>query len=485
MRRRILLVSVVLLLVGAAAVAALIVAPGRDQAPPGAAPEPSPASTGATDGAGGAGDPYFPNAGNGGYEVAGYDIDLRYEPSTDRLDGRATITANALGALRSFSLDLRLPATAVEVDGQQAMFSQDRGELRVTPAVPVTPGTPVRITVAYGGVPSQVPAEVETIAKPWTRVRDGAVGVGEPEGAAWWFPANDHPSDKATVAVSASVPAGVEVISNGALLGGPEPQPDGRDVWRWRADQPMAPYLAFVAIGQYDLVRRDTTRGPFVAAYQAGTSASARAAVERTPEVVAELEKAFGPYPFAELGGVIAPVTGFALENQTRPVYDAGFFAGDDGLAVVVHENAHQWFGDVVSVARWRDIWLNEGFATYAEWLFDERTGRRTAAETARLYYSAFPAEAEIWKVAPADPGAQDLFDISVYVRGAMAVQALRDAIGDERFFAVLRAWLTERGGGNGTVEDFLALAERVSGQELDGVAKEWLYDRDRPPAAP
>ncbi len=474
------------LLSAAAALGATVLRPWHR---PATVPDPSVAAGAEpVEGATGIGDPYFPGAGNAGYDVGDYAIELRYDPATDRLDGRTTITGVTLVSLRSFSLDLRLPATAVEVDGRQASFTQDAGELRVTPAAPLVAGAPLRVVVSYAGVPSAIPQPVGPI-RPWTRTPDGAVAVGEPDSAAWWFPSNDHPSDKAAVAVTASVPAGVEVISNGALLGGPEPLPDGREQWRWRAEEPMAGYLAFVAIGQYDLVRRDTAYGPYLAAYPVasagGATAAARAVLERTPQILDVLVTMFGRYPFGQLGGVVVPAGGFALETQTRPVYPTGFLQGPGGSDVVVHELAHQWFGDSVSLARWRDIWLNEGFATYAEWLYSERTGGPSARALARQAYAEAPAGDSLWTVAPGDPGPSDLFDEAVYVRGAMAVHALRETMGDADFFAVLRAWLTERAGRTGSVEDFLALAEQVSGEQLDDVARDWLYDRDRPSARP
>ena len=483
MRRSILLTTLAVLLVGLTVVVVALVAPRPAQPPtlPGAA---APAPQEPVEAADGIGDAYFPRAGNAGYEVAAYDVELGYEPATDRLEGRTTVTGTAVAALRSFTLDLRLPATSVEVGGQPAAFAQDGGELRVTPADPVAAGAELRVVVAYAGVPSQIP-DPAGVAPPWTRAPDGAVAVGQPQSAAWWFPSNDHPSDKATVAVTVDVPAGVEVVSHGALLDGPQPQPDGRDRWRWRADEPMATYLAFVAIGQYDLVRRDTPVGPYLAAYPAGTAGPARRTLERTPQVVGELAEVFGPYPFGQLGGVVAPIEGFALETQTRPVYPADFLRGPTGIDVVVHELAHQWFGDSVAVARWRDIWLNEGFATYAEWLYGERTGGVPAAQAARDTYAAIPANDPFWQVPPGDPGPENLFDSAVYQRGGMAVQAIRTAVGDEDFARLLRTWTAERAGGTGTVEDFLALAEQVSGEELDTVAQEWLYDRDRPPAPP
>lgn len=454
-------------------------APARPDTPPNPVP-----------GAEGIGDPYFPRAGNGGYDVTGYDIQLRYDPPTDRLEGRTIITARTTEDLSRFNLDLKLQASAVEVDGRPATIRQDGGELQVTPAQPLLADRSMTVQVDYAGVPSDIQAATG-IAQPWTRTPDGAVAVGQPEIAAWWYPSNDHPSDKATVAVTATVPAGVEAISNGALLGGPEPAEPGWERWRWKASAPMAPYLAFVAVGQYDLVRRDTPVGPYLAAYAQGLdpalAQSARAAVERTPQIVEMLSQMFGDYPFAQLGAVVpnAPDMFFALENQTRPVYAPIFFAGTDDFSVVVHELTHQWFGDSVSVRNWRDIWLNEGFATYAEWLYTERTGGAGTAQTAKEYYDQVPADSEFWRIPPGDPGAEGVLDSPVYIRGAMALQALRAAVGDDDFFAALRTWATERRGGNGSVQDFLGVVERVSDEQVDDVAETWLFRPERPGQAP
>ncbi|MGH4023852.1 MAG: M1 family metallopeptidase, partial [Pseudonocardiaceae bacterium] len=364
------------------------------------------------------------------------------------------------------------------------------GELQVTPERPLPAQQTMRVQVDYAGVPSAVPGGSNP-AEPWVRTPDGAVAVGQPDSAPWWFPANDHPSDKATVAVTATVPAGLEAISNGALLGGPEPAEPGWERWRWKASEPMATYLAFVAMGQYDLVRKDTVAGPYLAAYAQGLSPevarTARSAVERTPEIVRMLSQTFGDYPFAQLGGVVPNASDmyFALETQTRPVYGPIFFEGTDDISVVVHELTHQWFGDSVSIQRWRDIWLNEGFATYSEWLYSERTGGDTAAQLAEQYYQQIPADADFWRVPPADPGAAGVLDGPVYIRGAMALQALREAVGDDDFFAALRAWPAERRGGNGSVQDFLGLVERISGEQVDEIADTWLFRPEHPGQAP
>lgn len=454
-------------------------------------PPPSSAASPPVIGADGIGDPYFPRAGDGGYDVTGYDIQVRYDPPTDRLEGHTTITAQATESLSRFDLDLRLPASAVTVDDRPAGIHQDGGKVEVTPAAPVRAGAPMTVRVDYAGVPSSVP-DGPGMPSPWVRTPDGAVAVNEPDIAAWWYPCNDHPSDKATFTITAIVPAGLQVISNGALLGGPEPVGSGLARWRWQESEPMATYLAFVAIGNYDIVRRDTRFGLYLAAYDRGldpqVADAARDSVERTPEIIEFLSGIFGPYPFRQLGGVVpdAPNLNFALEDQTRPVYGPAFFASGQDITVVVHELAHQWFGDSVSVRHWSDIWLNEGFATYAQWLYTERTGGLSAAQTAAREYARYPADDNFWRIPPGSPGGgAEVLNNAVYLRGAMALQALRAAVGDQNFFASLRAWATERAGHNGSVRDFLAVVKHVSGKDIDEVARTWLFTPARPPSPP
>ena len=322
-------------------------------APRSSAPSPSALPAPPVAGSAGIGDPYFPLEGNGGYDVSAYDVQVRYDPSIDRIQGHTTIIARASESLSRFDLDLRLLASAVTVNDQPAQIHQQGGKLQVTPAAPVPVGAAMTVTVDYAGVPSAIPEGSDT-PSPWVRTPDGAVAVGEPEIAPWWYPCNDHPSDKATFAITTIVPAGLQVISNGALLGGPEPAGPGVVRWRWQESQPMATYLAFVAIGHYTLVRQDTRFGLYLAAYDQNLTpqiaTAARSSVEQTPQIIDFLSGMFGPYPFHQLGGVVpdAPTLGFALENQTRPVYGEGFFDTGPDVTVVVHELAHQWFGDSV-----------------------------------------------------------------------------------------------------------------------------------------
>ncbi|HEX8627294.1 MAG TPA: M1 family metallopeptidase [Catenuloplanes sp.] len=447
---------------------------------------PTYAHAAAAPGAPGVGDAYYPNYGNGGYDVRHYDVRLRYFPETDRLQGTTTILARATTDLTRFNLDFLLEARSVRVNGWAATFAREGvQELVVTPARELRAGQPMTIVVQYDGVPSSVSAYGITA---WERTADGAMAIGEPEIAAWWFPANDHPTDKATFDISVAVPDGVEVISNGVMPRPPLRELLGWTRWSWRSTQPMAPYLAFVAIGQYDIVTDTAPNGqPVINAYSqrlpTELAGAARASIERTPEVVEWASGVFGPYPFEAQGGVVGPPDGitFALENQTRPVYSPGFFRRGSNVYVVVHEQAHQWFGDSVAVARWQDIWLNEGFASYAEWLWSADHGEGTAQELFDFTYALYPADDPFWTVQPGDPGPERLFDGAVYDRGAMTLHQLRLAVGDEAFFTIVRRWAAEHRHGNGTTAQFIALAEDVSGQELDALFTAWLFTAARP----
>ncbi len=191
----------------------------------------------------------------------------------------------------------------------------------------------------------------------------------------------------------------------------------------------------------------------------------------------------FGPYPFSASGGVVDDIdVGFALENQTRPIYSVGFFGDQLGAdSVVVHELAHQWYGDSLAVAAWQHIWLNEGFATYAEWLWSKREGLGTADEIFRFWFSILPRNNPFWALTIGDPGPDNLFHFAVYIRGAMTLHVLRHTIGDDVFFELLNKWATVYAGGNVTTDQFIAMAESLSGQELDDLFHTWLFTAQKP----
>jgi hypothetical protein len=651
-------------------------------------------------GAAGIGDPYYPLDGNGGYNVASYRLDIRFDPATDQLVGEATIRSRTTQNLSRFNLDfVGLTVRSATVNGERAKFKRAGQELTITPKHKLRNDTNFTTVIRYDGVPQ--PLE-EFGLSGFIHTDDGAIVIGEPHVASSWFPANDHPRDKALFDIRISVPAGLEAISNGRLRS--TSTQSGRTTWRWQADEPMATYLAFMAIGQFDMrsyaadgiaywdavdetlledlappitaaagveflysqvgepaykrltrvltvppggstltfqVNRETEPGwdhlfvesrtaggsdwttlpdanghttqdtgacpfffevnPFIAHYitatlndggtpddpnddffvceptgttgvwhaasgssggwetwsialantggspisteisityasdQAvqlrgvaiddivvssgpgstsfeadgdvfdgwvapiagpegsqdnpntwdvtdfvpavpGLGVTAYAAFDRQPEIIGWEASYFGEYPFSTLGGVVdnAPV-GFALENQTRPTYSPFFFFDPiSANFVVVHELAHQWFGDYLALDLWQYMWLNEGFATYTEWLWGEREGFGTAQEVFDSF-SMIPADDPFWALAIGDPGTEQLFDFPVYGRGAMTLHALRTEIGDAVFFDLLKQWVTTQGGGNVTTREFIDLAESLSGKDLDPLFEEWL----------
>ena len=434
------------------------------------------------DGASGIGDPYWPLDGNGGIDVASYRIHNRYALATKRLAGRTTVTftATATADLSSFSLDFLLPVRKVTVDGVRARFSRSgRGhELRITPSRALPPGSTHTAVVTYAGNPAKQDYAGE---RNWLASTREVVTMNEPHMAPWWFPANDHPLDKALVDVRITVPKGREVVSNGKLLG----RQTGRrgTTWHWRADEPMAPYLAFFAAGDFTLARGVRDGLPWLVAVSDRLPPAQQRRSMRlmkiSPAVVAGLEKDLGDYPFSVVGGITTSLNpGFALENQTRPTYPA---IGFHDPSLVVHELAHQWFGDDIAVQGWRDIWLNEGFATFMEWRWAETHGGSSAQETLHRTYDATDASSPFWRVTVADPGAANVFDGAIYDRGGMTLQALRNRVGEEAFWLIVRAWIDEQSGGNGSTEEFEETAERVSGQELTGFFIAWLRTPEQP----
>jgi aminopeptidase N len=458
------------------AVSASVVLTG---APAGASPAP------ATPGSPGIGDPYYPLDGNGGYDVKHYDLAIKYAPATDSLAGSVRIRAVATQRLSAFNLDLDgLTIRSITVDGRPAKWSRAGTELTVTPRRPLGRGQAFVTGIVYDGVPKVIHDPDLGDGGAFT-TDDGVVILGEPDVAQAWFPSNDHPSDKASFSIALTVPKDLQAISNGVPAG--RSTAKGLTTWRWEQAEPMATYLAMAAIGKFDVTsyRRNGIR--FVdaidPALDPATYARVAKSFAREPEILKFLSGYFGPYPFRAAGGIVDAdgEWGYALENQGRPIYTPQDFGSQEGGdSVVVHELTHQWYGDSVAVERWSDIWLNEGFASYAEWLWSEHEGLGTVGELFEQRY-ATPATSSLWKAKVADPGAPNLFIGAVYNRGAMTLQALRLTVGDHAFFRILRSWAQLHRNGNGTTAEFTALAERISGRDLDALFTAWLYTASKP----
>ncbi|MFF9523367.1 M1 family metallopeptidase [Streptomyces achromogenes] len=438
------------------------------------------ASAPPTQGAPGIGDPYFPRLGNGGYDARHYDLDVAYAPDTGRLDGRTTLTARATRTLSSFDLDLqKLQITRVEVNGRRAEFARDGDEVTVTPRRVLPKGRDFTVSVTYGGVPEALGGPIVFGSDyGWMKTPDGVFVACEPNAASTWFPSSDHPADKATYDIRIKAPKGLTAVSNGRLVSTYDK--GGSTYTHWRESKPMATYLATATIGKFD-VRTGRTPGGipvYVAIDPVLKGASSVDVYGVTSAVTDYWSQVFGPYPFEETGAIVddMPEAGFSLEVQSKPAYSAV-----RSETTIVHELAHQWFGDSVSVAHWNDIWLNEGFATYAQWLWAEHQGTRTAHDSFRAGYDSRPADSSFWQVEPGAPERDSMFASAVYQRGAMTLQMLRERIGDPAFFRLLPTWTTLHRYGNASTADFIRLAERVSGQQLDDLFDTWLFTPGKP----
>ena len=495
------------MLVAAGLAAAVLASAGAVAAPTEAGPR-------FTAGADGVGDPYFPFAGNGGYDVTHYDLDIDYEPPVatvpptplaqlrGRLEGVATIDLVARQDLDRFNLDLRgmtvsaltvngkrateveEPAAGEEVDGAAYWHVQDddarRWELTVQPRPKLKAGQSAQVVVTYGGETTR-PTDVEGALYGWVTTRDGAIVVSEPEGSMTWYPVSDHQRDKATYSFEITVPAGKTAVANG-LPAREAVTADGETTWFWDAPDQQASYLTTASAG--DFVQRPTATSAsgvpildFVDANITGNAlTTTNASLALQARMIDFFESRFGPYPFNSFGSIVDnDSVGYALETQTRPVY-----SGSAGQGTVAHELAHQWLGNAVSPDTWQYIWLNEGWATYASWLWAEENGGLTAQQAFANWYA--PARtATYWALPIGDPGPLGLFATQVYNRGAGTLHALRVKVGDEAFFAATREWLRRYDDSTGTTDDFIAVFEEESGQDLSAFFHTWLFAPEKP----
>lgn len=424
------------------------------------------------------GDSLLRSRGNGGYDVAHYDIDLRWRAASGTIAATTAVRATARKQLSAFNLDFQdLRIRSITVNGAPARWSRRGHELTVTPRRPVADGARFTTVVRYAGQPT--PYRHKQLGRTgWLSTKDGATALSEPYGSETWFPVNNTIRDKATYAISVDVPNRLKAASNGRLAR--RVVGDRRTVWHWREDRPMAPYLPTVSIGRYQMFRAKTRSGiPLVTFVDSSLGKEPRARRELR-RVISLMERHFGAYPFQTSGLIIDRMNiGYALETQSRPVLP--------GVApgyLIAHEIAHQWFGNSVTPADWSDIWLNEGFATYAEWLYDawRYEKPRTPHRQFRFLYDVYGPKSAFWNTPPGNPGsAAKLFAYPVYDRGAMTLQVLRERVGDRAFFRILRRWAQQNAHGTVTTEQFVRLAERVSGKQLDSLFEVWLYVPAKP----
>jgi aminopeptidase N len=426
-------------------------------------------------------DPYLPGNGNFGYRVSRYELDLEYKVNINRLAGSVTITAVTLASLKTFSLDLSdaLAVSKVSVNGRRpAQFGRRHGKLDVTLSSALPAGAALSITVRYAGTPKPIQSLWGDVG--FEELTSGALVAGQPNGAASWFPCDDHPSSKASYRVAIATENPYYAVANGELVS--RRTRAAMTTWTYEQTEPTSTYLITLQIGPYEMHRLAKNPVLMNAVLPPRLRQDFEHDFGRQPQMMKLFVKLFGPYPLGS--GYTVVVTDddleIPLEAQGISIFGANHCDGERGAErLIAHELAHQWFGNSVTARRWRDIWLHEGFACYAEWLWSEESGGRTADELARHYHHRLRHSSH--DLLLSDPGARDMFDDRVYKRGALTLHALRGAIGDQNFFALLKDWTSRHRHGTAVTDDFTGLAANYADQSLRPLWQSWLYSTDVP----
>ena len=429
-------------------------------------------------------DPYLPQNGNRGYRVSRYELELQYRVASNRLTGRATITAVTTAVQSKFALDLSqaLTVSKVSVNGSRAdKHSHQRGKLTITPTDKIPAGGVLSIVVQYGGTPKPVRGPWGEVG--WEELTEGAIVASQPNGAASWFPCDDHPSSKASYRISITTDSPFYAVANGTLVR--KQTKSSETTWVYEQPEPMATYLATIQIGKYE--KRRVGQKPVV--MNAILPPRLRTKFDydfgRQPQIMSAFVEMFGPYPFADYTVVVTDdELEIPVEAQGISVFGANHCDGRRGAErLVAHELAHQWFGNSLTIRQWRDIWLHEGFATYAEWLWSEASGGPTAeqmAKAARHNLSRMPQDIVI-----GDPGPELMFDDRVYKRGALTLHALRAELRSTRFFELLRTWTARNRHSSVTTEEFTDLAAHFTNIPLQPLWDTWLGEKRLPELPP
>lgn len=438
-------------------------------------------------GASGLGDSLYPDFGNGGYDVQSYILDITVlDVATSELNAVTTITAHSTQELSSFNLDfVGFDITSIMVNDVEAEFQRSGQELTISPSSALANDTTFTVKVEYEGQPEEMVSVALPFQTGWVTYDKGIFVLSEPDGSASFYPVNDHPLDKANFTFIVTVPKPFEVAANGMLT---ETIDNGdTSTFHFELRDPMASYLATINIHNFDVETMQSANGvPIRNYYATGLPQDVRKPFEQQGEMIDYFGELFGPYPFEVYGALVMDTTfGAALENQTMSIFGLDMIDTDNVFSTeltVAHELTHQWFGDAVSVADWSDIWLNEGFASYGEGLWVEHvrgaSGLNRFIESQYEEVSSYPQ----YYPPPGSPPGDDLFNGGVYIRGGLVLHALRVKVGDESFFKILQTYVERHKGGNASTDDFISVAEEISGQDLTDFFQAWLYEEDLPP---
>jgi aminopeptidase N len=436
------------------------------------------------------GDPVYPALGNDGYRVTAYHLDLAYDAATRLVDATATLRIRTTQALSRFSLDaLGLDVHAVRVAGRPALFEQAGEKLRVTPAAALPAQAHVAVCVEYGADPRRALPHTA-----WVPTGDGFAVCPQPDSAHTVFPCNDHPSDKASFTFRLTVPDGLRAVASG-LLTGTESLPDGRTAYTYRSRSPIATELVQITVGDYVVRDRQGPHGlPLRDVVPAARATALEPALALTPALVEWIEQRLGAYPFETYG--LLPCNSddpnafdfTGLETQTLTLYKPNYLLQEEKKigSHMMHELVHSWFGNLVSPATWADLWLNEGHADFYGLLYRYERGWADSLglTTLEARMKDTYARGDQWRhdSGPvAAPNAANLFDSQRYLGGVLVLYALRQQVGEAVFTAIERTFLDRHRGASASTEDYIAVACEVSGLDLSGFLRDWLYGTKTP----
>lgn len=422
-------------------------------------------------------DPYIPERGDGGYDVLHYDLDLKYSISSNRLDGRARITIRPTEPLRRVGLDLSgLRVTKATVGGRPARWQQRRDKLRIEPASALATGLAVDIDIRYDGNPAPTPSVWGPVG--WEELTDGVLVAAQPSGASTWFPCNDLARLKATFRVRVTTSSTYRVLVSGTLRS--QRSSGSTTTWDYEQVEPTSTYLMAVNIGRYDEFAVDGSFPQITAAVEPANRVAFGVAFAGLRDMMSLFVDRFGPYPFAAPFTIVLcpePLE-MPIEAQGQAMFGTNHLSPQHHR-LIPHELAHQWFGNSLTAATWRDIWLHEGFACYAEWIWSEASGGPPTAELARTHHGRLAKLPEDLIVG--DPGPADMFDDRVYKRGALTLHAVREVLGDDAFFDLLRRWTATYRHRVVCSRDFETMAAAAAGRPLDTLFDAWLRRAELP----
>ncbi len=424
--------------------------------------------------------PQVPHA----YDALHYRFDIQVDVVGDSIIARAEEKCVSLAdTLSTYLVHLvGLTVDSVRVNGQLRPFSRPDSTLLVDLGSPIAQGDTFIVEIFYHGHPLQGGG-----------VFGGGLSIGsnliyadnEPFGIKRWLPILDDPSEKATVDFWITVPSGFKVVANGTLMDSSLSGPWW--TYHWAESYPISPYLIVLAgspnyaVWEEPFVYEADTM-PLLTAVYTWDSSMVSQRTMNLPDMITYFSNTFGTYPFIQekYGHVHAPIGG-AMENQTNTFINVTAGWGGDWDWVISHELGHQWWGDWVTLGDWRDIWLNEGFASYCEALW---YGHREGPDAYRSYMQQVIEAAINYEPFPPYPmyDPENLFSWGVvYRKGASVLHMLRHVVGDSIFFEILRTYGQTYGYGNAVTTDFQAVAEAVSGQDLGWFFTEWVFEPGHP----